>query len=68
MTQRSKLIEKYFKSDIFNTSLPEINHNNTISNIPISLNNTFNSSNKSNDKLKPINQKKYVSKHHESDI
>ena len=75
MSNRTKLIEKYFKSDIFNLSLPQINPNQTTSNIQQSLNNTFDSTNQNNNQTKPLNQKKvsfnqkkYIRKHHESDI
>ena len=73
---RAKLYEKYRKSDIFNTS-SSIDNNKTQIRVTIPyLNSTFDSKNpilgtdkpKKNQKKIIINQKKYVSKHHQSDI
>jgi len=76
MLNRTKLYEKYKKSDIFNISSIDLNKTQIRATIPY-LSTTFDSSNpilgiekpKKNQKKKIlINQKKYVSKHHVSDI
>jgi len=75
MSQRAKLIEKYRKSDIFNFSTIDFNKTQKITHIPY-LNNTFDSKNPITYKDSTIinqkkmfnNQKKYATKHHQSDI
>ena len=75
MLNRTKLYEKYKKSDIFNISSIDLNKTQIGAKIPY-LSSTFDSSNpilgiekpKKNQKKILINQKKYVSKHHVSDI
>ena len=75
MSQRAKLFEKYRKSDIFNVSSTEPNPVQKISNNPQlpnnldSLNSTKNKENQIiNQSKKIINPRRYVSKHHQSDI
>ena len=76
MSMRAKLYEKYRKSDIFNLS-SSIDNNKTSIRVTIPyLNNTFDSKNpilgiekpKKTQKKILINNKKYASKHHQSDI
>ena len=75
MNQREKIYEKYKKSDIFNLSSTDYTPAKRISHIPY-LSNTLDISltakNKENSIMSKkkafINQRKYVSKHHESDI
>ena len=76
MSMRAKLYEKYRKSDIFNLS-SSIDNNQTSIRVTIPyLNNTFDSKNpilgiekpKKTQKKILINNKKYASKHHQSDI
>ena len=74
MSQRSKLFERYRKSDIFNLTSTDLNQTQKITHIPYL--NTFDSSNPITGKGKAEisekklmnNPKKYVSKHHQSDI
>ena len=75
MLNRTKLYEKYKKSDIFNISSIDLNKTQIRTSIPY-LSSTFDSKNpilgiekpKKNAKKILINQKKYSSKHHQSDI
>ena len=75
MLNRTKLYEKYKKSDIFNISSIDLNKTQIRANIPY-LSSTFDSKNpilgiekpKKNQKKILINQKKYSSKYHQSDI
>ena len=75
MLNRTKLYEKYKKSDIFNISNIDLNKTQIRTTIPY-LSSTFDSKNpilgiekpKKNQKKILINQKKYSSKHHQSDI
>ena len=71
MSRRAKLIEKYRKSDIFNLSSTELNPKKNISYIPYLSNKTDSlkaKMNKENQKKLLIPHKKYVAKHHDSDI
>ena len=75
MLNRTKLYEKYKKSDIFNISNIDLNKTQLRTSIPY-LSTTFDSKNpilgiekqKKNPKKIFINQKKYSSKYHQSDI
>ena len=75
MSQRAKLYEKYKKSDIFNLSTNDYIPVRRMRHIPY-LSNNLDSSYTTKNKEKPIinqknaiiNKRKYVSKHHQSDI
>ena len=75
MSRRAELFEKYRKSDIFNLSSAELNPVQNISHLPYKSE-LIDSSNPTQERKKIItnmkkgfiNQKKYSSKHHQSDI
>ena len=68
MSNRARLYEKYQKSDIFNTN-PSTNNTETQkrkNNLPQNTNKESNFH--TIDSTKPINHRKYMTKHHQSDI
>ena len=71
MSKRTKLIEKYRKSDIFNLSSQDIKPERNTTYVPYLSNKTDafkEKTNKDNKKKLLIPHKKYVRKHHDSDI